>query len=103
MSSISKICDVVVCETVQADRKCEHTESCSPVDCLQTLVVEVIARLTAGSHTSLHKVTHRTGMSHTSCRKAAKTLKLFPHKVRVVKQLFHWALKNDVIAVSGYL
>jgi hypothetical protein len=31
--STSKICDMEISETVQADRKCEHPETCSPFDC----------------------------------------------------------------------
>jgi hypothetical protein len=78
MASTSKICDVEVCETVQADN-----ETCSLVGCFyrdpwvtECKSAQVIAEACA----------QQSGLSY-SCREAATTLQLFPYKVQVTQLL----------------
>jgi hypothetical protein len=82
MSSTSNVCDMDICETVKGDRKCEHTETSSPVD-----TAEVSERLSASPHKSLRKLAQETGMSYSSCLKAAKTAQLLPFNVHLFQQM----------------
>jgi hypothetical protein len=52
MSSISKFCDMKVCETVHEDRKHEHSEMVAT----ETCIADVSESLSASVHKSLQKL-----------------------------------------------
>jgi hypothetical protein len=67
-----------VYKTVQGERRCEHSETSNVVTGIRE--AEVSERVTP------HKL-QETGISYSSCRKAAKTMQVFLYKVHVTQQL----------------
>jgi hypothetical protein len=83
MSSTSKICYVEVWETVQADRKCKHTEN---VLAARLLLQRPVQWRLARGWVQLRRNDYGN-LYNSTCREATKTLQLFLCKLHVIQKL----------------
>jgi hypothetical protein len=78
-----KIFNTEVRKKVQTGRKCKDSKRIR----WSIFVAEVTETLNASPRKLLRKLAQQTVMSYSSCLKSAKTLHLFPYKVKVIQQL----------------
>jgi hypothetical protein len=91
MFSTSKICDVEVYETAQADWKCERTKHVHQSDVIETCITEASERLSPSPCKSLQNLAYHIGVIQQLLQSSEDIAVVFRQLV-----CYHQPQKNDV-------